>query len=125
MFVSVFCLSFVSTFLGNGLSVGGISCLSLSSLCGCLFSEWLSSLWQSLIRVRISRLLVELKTSRFLFPETLATNLFDSFAFKKLFNRLDNSMKALPTIIFCLHSDTEQLHFCGTPLPHSVSFKTV
>ena len=57
MFVSVFCLSFVSTFVGNGLAVGGISCLSLLSLCGCLFSEWLSCLWQSLIRARISRLL--------------------------------------------------------------------
>ena len=32
-------------------------------------------------------------TSRFLLLEILATNLFDSFAFKQLFNRLDNSME--------------------------------
>ena len=75
-----------------------------------------SQLWISL----------EQPTSRFLFPETLATNLFESFFFKKLFIRLDSSMGTWPANIFLLMEFcTRQLHFCRTPLPHHVCLSSI
>ena len=53
----------------------------------------------------------------------------ESFAFKKLFIRLDSSMGTWPTNIFCSLSDgvllSRQLQFCCTPLPHHVCLSLI